>query len=109
MTDKVMKAKVKEFEAIHKMFDELVECQDAHELEEKLSTIRWRMIGKFKSILSQATAGVRGEFYKVIKEYDGKATANMLMKRLKASQIAGMSNNQLPTLLPPTKVKGETI
>ena len=50
---------VKGWEEIHKMFDELVEYQDNYELRDKLSTICWRIIGKFKHLLRADRKAIR--------------------------------------------------
>ena len=59
---------VKGWEEIHKMFDELVEYQDNYELRDKLSTIRWRIIGKFKHLLEANRKAIRKEI-KGMKKY----------------------------------------
>ena len=55
------KQEVKGWEEIHKMFDELVEYQDNYELRDKLSTICWRIIGKFKHLLEADRKAIREE------------------------------------------------
>ena len=74
---------VKGWEEIHKMFDELVEYQDNYELRDKLSTICWRIIGKFKHLLEVDHKAIRKEI-RGMKKYHVK-------KEIKKLKIVRMS------------------